>query len=116
MTIPLLFDCYPLYLRCPIAIQLLSAVLKISHQYPIVIQRGENISQKTKIFIKISIVFKSLFQSVREKKIKIEKVVHEKLLLTLRIKKTKIFSGTICKKKFKLVRKKFEIELLKRKN
>ena len=37
---------------------------------------------ETKIFIKISIVVKTLFQSVREK-IKIEKVVHEKLKLNV---------------------------------
>ena len=37
---------------------------------------------ETKIFIKISIIFKNLFQSVREK-IKIEKVVHEKFKLKI---------------------------------
>ena len=37
---------------------------------------------ETKIFIKIKIVFKNLFQSVREK-IRIEKVVHEKFKLNV---------------------------------
>ena len=39
-------------------------------------------STETNIFIKISLVFKNLFQSVREKN-KIEKVVHEQFKLNI---------------------------------
>ena len=53
MTTPLLSDCHP---------------------------KTKKYFTETKIVIKISIVYRNLFQSVREK-IKIEKVVHEKFKL-----------------------------------
>ena len=59
--------------------------------------KNNKIFHKTKIFMKISIVFKNLFQSVREK-IKIEKVVHEKFK-----------SNVLNKKKISCVRKDFKL-------
>ena len=51
-----------------------TVIEKISDCHP----KTRNYFTETKIFIKISVMFNNLFQSVREK-MKIEKVVHEKL-------------------------------------
>ena len=64
---------------------------------------------ETKIFIKISIVFKKVFQIVREKD-KIEKVVHEKFKLNVvNVVNQERFSRTMCKKNFKLCEKKIKL-------
>ena len=68
---PLLSDRYPYYLRYPTAIRLLSIVLKISHCYPIAIQRQENISQKLKVSSKFQSVSK-IYLKVSEKKPKLK--------------------------------------------
>ena len=103
MTIPLLFDCYPLYLRYLIAILLITFVLKIFHRYPIAIQRQENISQKLK-FLSTVQSFSKIYFKVLEKKIKIEKVMHEKLKLNV-VNQKNIFGRTLCKKNFKFCEK-----------
>ena len=56
-----------------------------------------------RIFIKISIVFKTLFQSVREK-IEIESVVHEKFKLNV-VNKKNLVEQCVRKKKFKFCKK-----------
>ena len=55
-------------------IRLLSIVAKISYCDPIAIQMTRKYLTETKIFIKISIIFKNLFQSMREK-LKVEKKI-----------------------------------------